>query len=175
MQDHIVFQNTVVGMLRMLGTTIYSEQRARLLGIGVDPDHPKAVSKVEYMNLLDLLGEFKFPNEPRDKRDFELGKSFVLGVWETAFGKAALSLMRLLGPLRSARRMSQTVRGANNYSLSGCVEISAHEVQLWVSPVQRPHYYFGVFTESGRRMHGDSYRVEMQSFEDEKVTFRISW
>jgi uncharacterized protein (TIGR02265 family) len=176
MAERVIYQNTVVDMLRMLGSPVSPAHLKRLQAIGIDPANVKsAFNHAQYLQLLDLLGELKFPLESPEQRDFEVGKAFVEGAWQTVFGKAILSVMRMLGPLRSARRMTQTLRSVNSFTTAEHTEISDHEVELWVSPVQRPHYYFGVFVESGRRMHGENYVVKFVSCENETAIYRMTW
>lgn len=174
-QERLIFGNSVEGMLRTL-PELTPALRAELERLGVTPGKLLPAYDVPtYVKLLDFLGQTRFPSLGPEERDFELGREFIRGFSKTLVGKAALAMTKVLGPLRSTQRLTRTMRSVNNYSQSGATVLGPNSVQIWCAPVLRPHYYRGVFLESGQAIAGPSYTVTMGAFVDERLELQVSW
>ncbi len=173
--ERLIFGNSVQGMLSALGE-ITPEVKARLIELGVNPDKLlPAFSVPVYSKLLDFIGAQRFPRLEGHERDRALGQEFIRGFGRTFVGKATMALGSVLGPMRATMRLTRTMRTVNNYSNAEAVPVSAKSVQVWCHPVLRPWYYVGVFEQAGWELHGPSYKVELQKFEQERADFLISW
>lgn len=176
MTERLIFGTSVEGMLRALGPTISPEVKAKLVALGVNPDKLlPAYGVPTYSALLDFIGLTRFPDLEPQARDRELGREFIRGFGHTFVGKATLAMGRVLGPMRATMRLTRTMRTVNNYSTSEATKRSDTSVHMWCQPVLRPWYYVGVFEEAGGQLHGPSYVVELQKFENERADFLIRW
>lgn len=176
MTERLIFGNSVAGMLRALGPELSPATRRELIALGVNPDKLlPAYGVPEYVKLLDYIGAQRFPELQGTERDRALGREFIRGFGETFVGKATLAMGRVLGPLRATLRLTRTMRTVNNYSHAEAFPGTNNSVQLWCHPVLRPWYYVGVFEQAGWEVHGPTYAVELQKFEQERADFLIRW
>jgi uncharacterized protein (TIGR02265 family) len=176
MTERLIFENSVAGMLRCLSKPIEPSMLIQLTSIGINPHKLKPAYTVdEYMKLMNVLGAHKYSHLQEAERDYELGRDFIKGFFDTMIGKALFSVAKVLGPLRGTRRLPRSMKSVNNYTEAGITEFSEREVEVWITPAFRPHFYVGLFEESGKLMFGPKYQVNFKSFENEKGVFRISW
>lgn len=175
MSERLIFGNSVQGMLGALGE-LTPELKAKLTALGVNPDKLlPAYGVPAYVKLLDFIGAERFPKLQGNERDRALGQEFIRGFQKTFVGKATMTLGSVLGPMRATMRLTRTMRTVNNYSSAEAIPLSPSSVQVWCHPVLRPWYYVGVFEQAGWELHGPSYSVELQKFEQERADFLIRW
>lgn len=162
-------------MLSALGE-LTPELKVKLVELGVNPDKLlPAYNVAVYVKLIDFIGEQRFPTLEGHERDRALGQEFIRGFGRTLMGKATMAMGSVLGARRATMRLTRTMRTVNNYSAAEAIPLSANSVQVWCHPVLRPWYYVGVFEQAGWELHGPSYKVELQRFEQERADFLISW
>ncbi len=176
MTERLVFESSVQGMLKCLGTPIAPEVTQRLIAIGINPARLlPAYTMQQFTRLMELIGALRYPSLSPDEQDYELGKDFVRGFAQTLLGKATFAMAGVIGPLRTSRRLTHSMRTVNNYSKSEIVEEGPQFVRVWVAPVGRPHFYRGVFDEAGSAAHLTEYRAELTAFSGERADFTFRW
>lgn len=176
MTERLVFESSVQGMLSCLGHPLAPDVKARLVALGVNPDKLlPAYTMEQFTRLMDFIGELRHPTLSADEKDYALGADFVRGFNQTLIGKATFAMARVLGPARTSRRLTHSMRTVNNYTGSEIVEEGATFVRVWIAPVGRPHFYRGVFDEAGRVAHLTHYRAELTAFDGERADFTFHW
>jgi uncharacterized protein (TIGR02265 family) len=175
--ERLVFRSTVSSMLKVLGNPIAPEHVVALQQAGIDPTRPLLVAYPleSFQKLLALAGKVRFPKLGPEERDYALGELFVVNFATSLIGGAVVAMARVLGPRRSTQRLTRSFRSVNNYSEAEAKELSANEMEVRCEPVLRPDYYLGVLQTAGRMSHGESYQVELSSYENERAVFRVRW
>lgn len=176
MTERLVFESSVQGMLKCLGTPLPADVKPKLLALGVNPDRLlPAYTMQQFTALMALIGELRYPTLSADEKDYALGQDFVRGFGQTLIGKATFAMAGVLGPLRTSRRLTHSMRTVNNYTNSSILEEGPDFVRVWIAPVGRPHFYRGVFDEAGRAAHLMQYRAELTGFTGERADFTFHW
>ncbi|MFO0598725.1 MAG: DUF2378 family protein [Myxococcaceae bacterium] len=150
-----------------LFTTAYADQltpelKAKLKDLGVDldalqPAYPHQV----FLAAVSAAAAAWYPTEPADQAWFKIGVRNLEGFYATFLGRPLFALLKVLGPRRTAARMSRNFRSANNYSESKLVEVGPSELQLWLNDVgDTRHFIRGVMFRGLQLAGAPQVRVE---------------
>jgi uncharacterized protein (TIGR02265 family) len=147
-QRRLVFEHTVEGLFRFsLRTRLSPQGWQALRGAGIDLSKPllPAYSYEAWRRGLEITVADVYPGLPREEAWRQLGREVVNGMVHTMMGKAMVGVARLLGPLRSLRRLNNTLRSADNYVESRLTELAPGVCEVWLNEVMdQPAYYQGV-------------------------------
>src|SRR5262245_24743804 len=144
-QEDIIFDVTVEALFRRaLDTRMTDRLREQLRDAGIDlAVRLKATyPRVTFYRGVVLAIEELFPGVPRDHALIQLGGIFFDGYVRTWVGRAAISVMRVLGPRRTMGRMTQNFRSTNNYMQTRMMEVTPSHVELWLSQHSGVPTYF---------------------------------
>ncbi|HEX8822829.1 MAG TPA: DUF2378 family protein [Archangium sp.] len=148
----LVFEHTVEGLFRFsLRTRLSSPAWQALREAGVDLSKPllPAYPYETWRRGLEIAVGDLYPLLPRAEAWRHLGREVVNGMVHTLMGRAMVGVARLLGPLRSLRRLNNTLRSADNYVESRLTELSPTSCEVWLNEVMdQPSYYQGVLEAS---------------------------
>lgn len=177
-EQPVVFAHTAEGLFwKTLRPRIDPALKTKLAALGADLDgRPKDVPRDAWEQMLRATVESLYPTLPPDAGYFELGCSLLRGYNETLTGKALLSVLRVLGPMRGLKRMTTNLKMGNNYNQLRLVEHGPARVEVWVNECNgNPHYVRGVIFEGLRFAGAKDVRVEARGFDGHACTYDLSW
>lgn len=175
----VIFEHTVAWLLQpSVRLRLSPAACAALREAGLDVTEPlrPAYSFDTWRRSLAIIVADLYAAVPTDEGYRRLGRALVHGVNQTAVGRAMVSMARLLGPLRSLRRINETFRSADNYVESRFTEHGPTHCELWINEVMdQPSYYQGVLEAGIGLTGGRDVRVEVRSRDGAGATFALSW
>lgn len=139
--ERMVFASAVESMfIKSLGAKVTPAMRAELKTLGInldklDPAYPLAL----WMKALICVAGQVFPQKPLKESLTLLGEGLVEQFADTLLGRPMMVLVKLIGPLRTLKRMEKNFRNANNYSESELKELGPNHYELWLNEVGDTH------------------------------------
>lgn len=174
--DWYVYAHTVDGLFfKALRARITPPVAAKLKTLGIDlAGKPREVPHAQWKEALAVAADL-FEGDP-DARYRQLGRSVLLRYEETVMGKAAVAVMRIMGPRRILTRAHSSLRSGNNYIEA---TFTPKTETSWEASVNEcngnPHYIAGV-VEQGLIISGArEVEVAVRSFDGHRATFDIRW
>ncbi len=181
MPERLVYEHTFEGLfVRGLAGRLSPKVKERLREVGLDLDRKllPAYSVETWARSVAIVIEVLYPNEPEEVAYRLLGERMTEGYQETFTGRAALQVLRLLGPRRLIARTQQIFRSGNNYTEVHITDVAPTVVDLWVNEVGPARYIIQGAILAGLRAFrpGDEgVRVDVLGFTDEGISLRVSW
>jgi uncharacterized protein (TIGR02265 family) len=178
-RQRVVFEHTVEWLLQpSVRLRLSSAACVALRDVGLDVSSRlrPVYSFDTWRESLAVVAADLYPRASEGEAFQLLGHLLVQGVAHTALGRAMVAMVRLLGPLRSLRRIHETFRSADNYVESRLTELSSTRCELWVNEVMgQPGYYQGIL-EAGLAMAGaHEVRVEVLARDGAGATYGLTW
>ncbi|HYO51327.1 DUF2378 family protein [Archangium sp.] len=178
-QRRLVFEHTVEGLYRVsLRNRLSPPARQALRAAGIDPSKPllPAYSYETWRRGLEIAVADLYPLLSREEAWRRMGREVVNGLMHTVFGRAMVGVSRLLGPLRSLRRLNNTLRSADNYVESRLTELSPTSCEVWINEVmEQPTYYQGVLEACLALAGGQEVRVGVVAREGHGARLHVEW
>ena len=178
-QRRLVFEHTVEGLFRFsLRSRLSSQAWNGLRAVGIDLSKPllPAYSDETWKRALELTVADLYPMLPREEGWRRLGREVVNGMVHTVLGRAMVGVARLLGPLRSLRRLNNTLRSADNYVESRLTELSPTSCEVWINEVMgQPSYYQGILEACIALAGGQRARVRVVAREGTGARLHVEW
>ena len=178
-QRRLVFEHTVDGLFRFsLRSRLSSQARNGLKAVGIDLSKPllPAYTHDTWKRALELTVVDLYPLLPREEGWRRLGQEVVNGMVHTVMGRAMVGVARLLGPLRSLRRLNNTLRSADNYVESRLTELSPTSCEVWINEVMgQPAYYQGIVEACLALAGGQRVRVRVLAREGTGARLHVEW
>jgi uncharacterized protein (TIGR02265 family) len=177
--ERLVFDQTVEGLfVRGIGPRITPTLRQQLKQAGLDldkrlmPAYPVEV----WERCVGLAARSLHPEKTEAEAFRLLGERHIEGYSETMLGRAIFGVLRLMNPKRRLSRVRQNFRAGNNYQEARIIDLGPTEVDLWLNErgLLR-HFKHGIVQGSARGAGDLNMRAVLRHFDDEGVTFRISW
>lgn len=177
--ERLVFDQTVEGLfVRGLGTRITPTLRQQLKQAGLDldkrlmPAYPVEV----WERCVALAARSLHPEYPEAVAFRMLGERHIAGYSETMLGRAIFGVLRLMGPKRRLSRTRQNFRAGNNYQEVRITDLGPTEVDMWLNERgMLRHFKHGIVLGSALSAGETNTKVELRHYDDEGVTFRVSW
>lgn len=178
-QERVIFSHSVESMfIRGVGEAMTPALHDELKRIGIDfskrlmPAYPLPVWNAAITAAATRL----FPAMPLEESTCKLGEQMVSGYNETVVGKALLAMLRLIGPRRTVLRTRKSFRSGNNYSEVEVVEHSPTDFTLTFNESGVARWVSKGLVLAGIRFAGaKSPSVEVEKYDDEAVTLRVTW
>ncbi|MFY0526976.1 DUF2378 family protein [Archangium gephyra] len=178
-QRRLVFEHTVEGLFRFsLRSRLSSQAWNGLRAVGIDLSKPllPAYSDETWRRALELTVVDLYPLLPREEGWRRLGQEVVHGMVHTVLGRAMVGVARLLGPLRSLRRLNNTLRSADNYVESRLTELSPTSCEVWINEVMgQPSYYQGIVEACIALAGGQRARARVVAREGTGARLHVEW
>ncbi len=179
LRQRVIFEHTVDWLLQpVVRLRLSPAAYAALREAGLDATERlrPAYSFETWRRSLVIIVADLYPAVPTGEGFRLLGQSLARGVQRTALGRAMVSMGRLLGPLRSMRRINETFRSADNYVESRFTERTPTSCELWINEVMdQPGYYQGILEACLELAGAREPRVEMLSRDGAGAIFLLSW
>ncbi len=175
--DWFVYEHTVEGLFfRAIRTRIKPPVAAQLKEFGIDlAGKPKPVPHAPWVKALKLAAMELFEGT-EDQRYRQLGNQVMLRHDETVMGKAQLTVMRLMGPVRVLKRINTSLRSGNNYVHA---ELAPTGPVSWEGTVNEcngnPHYIAGVIEQGLIFSGAKNVMILVSGFDGHSAKFSISW
>ena len=174
-----VFEHTVEGLFRVsLRDRLSPHAGEALRRAGLDLSRPllPAYSYETWRRSLEIAVADLHPVQPTDEGWRRMGRDVVNGMVHTLLGKAMVGVARLLGPLRSLRRLNNTLRSADNYVESRLNELSPTACEVWINEVMdQPAYYQGILEASIALAGGRAPRSRVLGRDGAGAWLHVEW
>lgn len=177
--ERLVFDQTVEGLfVRGIGPKITPALKQQLKQAGLDldkrllPAYPVDV----WERCLGLAAKSLHPGKPEAEAFRLLGERHIEGYSETMLGRALFGVFRLLNRKRRLARVRQNFRAGNNYQEALITDVGPNEVDMWLNERgMLRHFKHGIIVGTARCAGDLEATAVLRHFDDEGVTFRISW
>jgi uncharacterized protein (TIGR02265 family) len=177
--ERLVFDQTVEGLfVRALGSRITPALKLQLKQAGLDldkrllPAYPVEV----WERCVGIAAKSLHPDQPESEAFRLMGEQHIQGYSETMLGRALFGVARLLNPRRRLARVRQNFRAGNNYQEALITEVGPGEVDMWLNERgMLRHFKHGIVLGSARCAGDLNMKADLRHFDDEGVTFRITW
>jgi uncharacterized protein (TIGR02265 family) len=179
-QEKLVFATAVEALfVRGLGPRLCASTRLRLCEAGLDLQRPLAVSYPleEWTRFVDIAARALYAHLSRSEAHGWMGVHYLGGFLQTSMGRLVGELAPVLGSERMLERISQELRGGNNFLEVRLVPLSARHVELWVNDVlgEYPSFVAGFFLRALQLAGARSVHVDVRSFEGGACTYDVHW
>ncbi|MFP2904543.1 DUF2378 family protein [Pyxidicoccus sp. 3LFB2] len=178
-RQRVIFEHTVDWLLQpavRLRLSPAAHTALREAGLDVTERLRPAYSFATWKRCLAIIVADLYPAVSSGEEYRLLGQLLARGVERTTMGRAMVSMGRLLGPLRSMRRINETFRSADNYVESRFTERTPTSCELWVNEVMdQPGYYQGILEACLELAGARDARVEVLSRDGAGATFSLTW
>ena len=181
MAERLVFPPIVEGLfVRGLSGKVSPRLKEQLRQEGLDLDRPllPAYPLATWMRCVALTAKTMHPDMPEEVAWRMLGERMIDGYRDTMMGRAMLGVLKLLGPKRMLSRAQHGFRTGNNYTEVRVTEVAPNMAEMWLNePGHLRYFKQGVLLAMGRAASGLTMNVAVavHQFDDETVTYRISW
>lgn len=117
-----------------------------------------------------------FPDLDEDAALAELGASSMRGYNETLIGRAAVTVLKLVGVRRALERLHTSMRSGNNYLDTKFTALGTNEAELHLSDVSGiPGFYRGLLEEGLRMVGAKNGAVKDAGAAPPGYTFHVTW
>jgi uncharacterized protein (TIGR02265 family) len=178
LETRVVYREGISALLASVRARFTPRVRQRLLAeCGVDekalaPSYPWTVLD----QIQEVLCQELWPGVPMDQATFELGRQALVHYGDTVLGKALFGVVRLLGPLRIAKRLPSVFRQTNNYAELTMHITSETSWELEHNEVGRyPHQIRGNMQAAGELFGWKDHKCELLSYDGHRARYRVSW
>ncbi|QDE68873.1 hypothetical protein BHS07_19505 [Myxococcus xanthus] len=179
MAERLVFPPIVEGLfVRGLSGRVTPLLKEQLRSEGLDLDRPllPAYSLESWIRCVTLTAKALHPHEPDEVAWRMLGERMIDGYRDTLMGRALLGVMKLLGPRRMLSKAQHGFRTSNNYTEVRITETGPTEAEVWLNePGMLRYFKQGVMLAMSRAAGGVAASVDVRTFDEHCVTYRVSW
>ena len=177
-QDRVTFGTAFEGLFRTYGPVLTDAALQRLLELGVDPRKPfhAGYPSDRWHGSIRILAEEHHPSLAHLEGTREVGRAFMRGYMQTALGRSIFAMLRILGPLRSLRRMSRNFRTGDNFTETWLHEDAPGDVRLELNHAEVPAFIQGMLEQGLEGVGAQGSSVELLSKpSDGRTAYRIRW
>ncbi|MBZ4397801.1 MULTISPECIES: DUF2378 family protein [unclassified Myxococcus] len=176
----LIFAQSVEALfVRALGPYLSKQGRQRLKDVGLDLSESLRphYSLEQWHAFLRVAVQDVFPMLPPNEAWLMLGARYLQGFRQTSVGRASLSLVTRLGPMRTLERVPFNVKAGNNFNEVRVEESTEGAATLWMKDVvaDNPYFSAGFLSESLRVAGAGNVVVEPIAFDGTAATYRITW
>ena len=177
--ERIVYDVTVESMFfRALKGRISErcKQRLKAAGLDLDAKLKPSYSRDVWQQCLRIAVEEVYPSVPEAQAFRELGERVADSLRETTMGPAIMGMLRLLGPKRGLKRMTQNFEYANNYNQTKLEELGPNSFRLWINEAGiSPHFIAGTVSAVLKAAGAPNAKIEIERFDGQECTYLISF
>ncbi|MBK7862684.1 MAG: DUF2378 family protein [Archangiaceae bacterium] len=179
--QRLLFATTFEALLvRAYPDRITPPLKRQLAADGVDLDHPflPAYPLGTWLKVLRTVTENVAPGVDHPTALRDVGRRFIAGYFETMLGKTTLPLLRLLGPLRTFRRMTQNFRAGNNFIETELTEAAPNDVTMVINHclAEDPRFIQGLLEHGLELIRAPTPSLEVVSHSsDGRACYRARW
>lgn len=174
--QRFIFPAQAEGILRGIGPDMTPTLKAKLKGVGLDPEKPfpPAWPAETLRQWLDVIGTELYRDFPLDEAHRRIGRRFIDGWQTTMLGAASAQVLKLLGPRRALERLTRAFRTGDNFSETGVTFPADRVALVTVRSQSLPHYIAGVL-DGGLALLNVKGRVTIEQDTIAVMVFRVEW
>lgn len=175
--DRVTFGTVFEGLFREYIPALTDRALERLREAGIDPREPLQAgypSEVWYAAVR-ILAEEQHPMLPHTEGTRAVGRAFMRGYIQTGLGKPMFAVLRILGPLRSLKRMSRNFRTGDNFTETWLHEDGPGDVRLEINHDVIPAFVHGVLEEGMEGVGAKESSVELLPSRGGHAFYRVRW
>jgi len=178
--EKLVFATPVEALfVRGLGPRLCAMTRLRLCEAGLDLTRPLAVSYPleQWKTFVRIAARALYPHLSLSEAHGWMGVHYLGGFLQTSMGHLVGELAPMLGAERMLERISQELRGGNNFTEVRLMTLSPRHVELWVNDVlcEYPSFVAGFFLRAQQLAGARNVHVDVRSFDGTACTFDVRW
>jgi uncharacterized protein (TIGR02265 family) len=178
-EQRVVFRQVVEALLtHALRGRVTPRLRERLRRAGLDVDRPllPAYPVSQWAACLDVIAEEAYPHLPREDAFARMAADHVDGYGHTLVGKALYGVMRVLGPRRTLKRMTENLRSSDNYTRVTVTELGAGLWSLHFNTrVVAPGYAEGVIAGLLRVAGARNVQAVRAEEHEDSLVMHVRW
>jgi len=179
-QEKLVFATAVEALfVRGLGTRLSPPTRFHLREAGLDLQGTLAVSYPleQWKTFVHLAARSLYPHLSISEAHGWMGVHYLGGFLQTSMGQLVGELAPMLGPERMLERISQELRGGNNFTEVRLVKLSPRHVELWINDTicEHPSFVAGFFLRAQQLSGARNVYVDVRSVDGTACTFDVRW
>lgn len=177
--NEVIFGDAVDGLfVKGLGERVTPPLREKLKGAGLDLDRARlpAYPRPVWNSAIALAATHVWPELSADEAHRRLGHTIIDGFRQTLLGHALAAMSKVLGPMRTLRRMRHNFRTGGNYNETTLEQEGPTCVVFWINePTINPGYVQGMLEGSLELSGGKNASVVVVSQDAKGTTYRIRW
>lgn len=179
--EHTVFGHTVRVLVEHVLTPrglLDPAMRAEFEALGIDPERPRDLPSSRWWRLLHAVSSRVTPGVPAEAAMERLGELLVAGFAETFLGRSSLLVLKLVGPRRTLRRLTEQFRTTNDGLSVLARELSDTSAELSLrmpGGVPSAGHFLGVIREGMRRVGASHAEVELLSSDELETRYLVRW
>lgn len=177
MEQRVVFEQVVEGIVRAFGPRLTPEIKARWLALGIPLEGKTlpAYPLTAWAAGLDVLRTAYFKDLRPDDGFYALGRAFIDGYFDTRMGAAVLALMKVLGPARVMRKLTNQFRSANNFAVVNVRELGPTAVELDMNGGGHPHFTRGLLARGLQVAGAKDISVNLLEGTETRYLYEARW
>ena len=176
--EHLVYKEGIATVLDAVRARLTPRILSRLQAeAGIDATASRPSYSLASLNALTrVLAEELYRGLPVDEATYQLGIACLKHYERTLLGRALFPVVRLLGPLRIAKRLPGIFRQTNNYA---DVKVEVTSDQSWELEHNEvgdyPHMIRGNMQGAGELFGWKNHKCELLSYDGHRARYRVSW
>ncbi|HLT29096.1 MAG TPA: DUF2378 family protein [Myxococcaceae bacterium] len=174
----MTFGTAFEGLFRAYGPVLTEAALQRLLELGLDPRKPFQAGYPAdlWHQTVRILAEEQHPVLGDLDGTREVGRAFMRGYMQTTLGRSTFAMLRVLGTLRSLKRMSRNFRTGDNFTETWLHEDAPGDVRLELNHTEVPAFIQGMLEQGLTGVGAQDSSVELLTVpEQENTVYRIRW
>lgn len=175
--ERVTFGTVFEGLFREYNAVLTKRALDRLSDAGVDPRKPLQAgypSDVWYAAVR-ILAEEQHPALSFNDATREVGRIFMRGYIQTGMGRPMFAVLRILGPMRSLKRMSRNFRTGDNFTETWLHEDAPGDVRLEINHAVIPAFVQGILETGMEGVGAQESSVELLPISGEHAFYRVRW
>ncbi len=178
MNEHLVFNNSIEGLLNSVRERLTPSMKEQLRGLGLDVDKKldPGYPADRWAQFVKYLAAALYPGTEEGEALRQIGRRTVDAYTQGLVGSALFTMLRLVGPDRTVGRMTKNLRTGSNYMETRSKQLAPHRYEIWINDVSgAPGFYVGLL-ESGMEHSGArDCRGKVTVLNGGECTFEIEW
>lgn len=177
--EQVVFASSFEGLfskdLRALVTpTLDAELRKR--GLALDKPFQPAYPVAKWAEVLEVLARHLHAADAREAAYWKLGRATVHGYSQTLLGRAAVAMMKLIGPVRTLERATRSFANTNNYTVATLTRVGPTEFDLHLNATATPPQFdMGVVEAILEQVGVQELQVSLVGQDPAGFTMHLTW
>lgn len=175
--ERYFFPTAAEGMLSGLSrVTDGVALKAHLKSHGLDFDRlPPAIPALAYKEHVRQTAKFVWPQFLEEEALRLTGYHYVNGWRETALGRAAAPLLRLIGPKRTLQRLERVLRTGDNFTRTQTEFLNDNQARISISDTLGLDSYWLGILQGGLEILGREGKVFLAEVEPTRTNYLASW
>ncbi len=178
MSEHLVFNNSIQGLVDAVRERLSPAMKERLCELGLDVDRKldPGYPAQKWASFVKYLAAELYPGVEEGEALRQIGRRTVDFYTQGLIGSALFTMLKLVGPDRTVGRMTKNLRTGSNYMETRARQLGPKRYEIWINDVSgAPGFYAGLL-ESGMGHSGARDCVARVAETDGvQCTYHVEW